>query len=170
MRADDFTERFERLVAAPLAAVGFEPWGRSLWYERDGIGAALKRVELRNLWPFELSLLITHTGLRDTHDRPPGTRPKNPTDYPIAIAPSAASDLLGRRWRYRSNFGRPPSDVMIERRVDRQLTAIATEVARTVPAVSGVLTPARMVDELRRHGEDAWIERRWIEDYERLAG
>ena len=34
------------MVLRPASAVGFEPWGKSLWMEKDGLQVAVLRTEL----------------------------------------------------------------------------------------------------------------------------
>ena len=60
---------FDRLLVEhlvePGSPLGFERWGKSLWYEHpDGMRAGVVRTEGRNLWPFKLTLAIGHAGLR----------------------------------------------------------------------------------------------------------
>jgi hypothetical protein len=47
MDAATFGAYFEELVLPPALDVGFEPWGKSLWMERDGLQVGVLRTELR---------------------------------------------------------------------------------------------------------------------------
>ena len=49
-----------------------------------------------------------------------------------------------------------------------QLREICRALTTTFPAVVDVLTPAVLRKQLARRGEDAWCERRWIEDYDQI--
>ena len=77
MRAADFDALFNRVLVEPLARVGFEPWGKSLWLVDAGLRAAILRTELRSGWPFELTLVIGHDCLRDFDDHLPPPRSRN---------------------------------------------------------------------------------------------
>lgn len=50
--------------------------------------------------------------------------------------------------------------------VAEQLDAIAQALAESFPDMVEHVTPAVMLQQLRRNGESAWCEQRWIADYE----
>jgi hypothetical protein len=83
MDAATFGAYFEELVLPPALDVGFEPWGKSLWMERDGLQVGVLRTELRNTWPFQLTLVVRHDCLRDFEDRVPPPRSRNVSEYPV---------------------------------------------------------------------------------------
>lgn len=165
MDADSFEEGFRLLVAEPALAAGFERWGKGLWFERDGLRAAVLRTELRHQWPFRLTLVAGHDCLRDFDDQRPPPRSRNPSEYPVKIRPSDAASLV-RRYRYTPyNLGRWPSDEMDDRDLEGQLRAIGSALANAAPMLADRLTPRVVLDELLARGEEAWVEQRWIEDY-----
>jgi hypothetical protein len=169
VKAVDFDVLFARYVADPAATVGFERWGTSLWFSRGGLRAALLRTELRGTWPFELTLVLSHDCVRDFEGRAPAPRSRNTSVWPVKLQPSRAEDFL-ERWRYQPwNTGRVPADTMSDRKTDALLDAIGRALTRTFPRVTDVLTPAAMLDQLVRYGEDAWCEQRWIADYRRVV-
>lgn len=168
MDAASFEERFRVLVAEPATTVGFERWGKDLWFERDGLRAAVLRTEPRHQWPFRLTLVVGHNCLRDFDDRRPPPRSREPSEYPVKIRPSDAQSLVRRlrRWRYEPyNLGRSPGDEMDDQHVDRQLEVIGTALVKAAPQLADRLTPRAVLDELTKRGEAAWAEQRWIEDY-----
>jgi hypothetical protein len=172
MDAATFGEYFEELVLAPASDVGFEPWGKSLWMERDGLHVGVLRTELRNSWPFQLTLVVRHDCLRDFKDRMPPPRSHDVSEYPLKAPPSKAK-AIAKRYRYRPyNLGNYPSDVMDvdgdPATVRRTLDTIGRALAEGVPRFAERLTPEALLREIERRGEGAWAEARWIEDYRRV--
>ncbi len=163
--ADAFESLFSQHVAEPARAVGFERWGKRLWFERDGLRAALLRTELRNVWPFELTLVVGHSCLRDFKGRQPAPRSGSPSEYPVKIKPSQ-TERLTTGYRYvPHNLGRPPSDVLGDDTADAQLRQIGAALVEHLPSLSSCLTPQKVLAAIRRDGENAWCEQRWIDDY-----
>lgn len=168
VRAAEFDSLFRTHVVEPLRTVGFERWDSSLWFEDSGLRAAVLRTELRSTWPFKLTLAVGHDCLRDSQDRLPAPRSRNPSDYPIKLEPSAARSLLGR-WRYVPyNLGRFPADELTDGKVADQLLDVRSALADTFPGLLTTVTPDAVLRQLKQHGEGSWCERRWIADYERL--
>lgn len=81
------------------------------------------------------------------------------------MLPSRASDLLDGGSYTPMNLWRYPREAMADAAVADQLEAIASELVRCVPLLPSVLTPDVALALIERDGEDAWCERRWIEDY-----
>lgn len=172
MGASTFERLFVQHLAEPATAVGFERWGKELWLDGPrGMRAAVIRTEARSTWPFELTLVLGHECLRDFEDRVPAPKTRNPSEWPIKIAPSKAADLLKRRWRYEShNLGRWPSDVMDDVAAIDQLQQIGMALTGTFPDVADVITPEAVRQQLAKRGEDAWCELRWVADYDAHLG
>jgi hypothetical protein len=163
---DSFHELFARHLAEPVAAVGFRPWGKSLLLEDGLMRVAVLRTERRSNWPFEYTLAVSHLCLRDRTDRLPPPPSREPTDWPVTAPPSQAV-ALAERFRYESPHGATwPHDRMDERHLERQLTTIADALIAAVPRFAKALAPRVVLDQLKRRHTDAWIELRWIEDYE----
>jgi len=173
MDAATFEGLFVEHVLAPASTVGFERWGKGLFFEDPtGWRAAVVRTEGYNLWPFRLTMVIGHAGLRDFEDVTPAPKRQYPSEWPIKLAPSAAGDLLKRRWRYRPyNTGLHgwPGDTFADDTAARQLQQIGRALGSTFPAVVDALTPSAIRKQIAKRGEDAWCERRWIEDYDKLG-
>ena len=55
---------------------------------------------------------------------------------------------------------------MEDKVVAEQLAAIGDALAASFPDVIEHLTPSSVVQQLRRNGNSAWCEKRWIADYE----
>lgn len=171
MKAAEFDPLFQRLVARPLAEKGFEPWGKSLFFQQDGLRAALMRSELRSTWPFAFTLLVSHDCLRDFDGRMPAPKSRVVNEWPIKMNPLDAPSLLGK-WTYRPyNLNHGPKLEMRDGLVPEQLAEITRSIQATFPAVIPKLTPSVMLAQLREHGDilkdgqQAWCERQWIEDY-----
>jgi hypothetical protein len=165
---DGYHELFLELLAEPVAALGFELWGKSLLLEEGLLRVAVLRTETRNDWPFQYTLMVGHTCLRDWKDRMPAPPSRAPSDWPIKAAPSRARELAGP-FRYEPDLDRPlVHDEMDETRLEEQLTDMADALVAAVPAFPETLHPEIVLRELRRHTTGFWTERRWIEDYERF--
>jgi hypothetical protein len=163
--AQRFGELFERLVAVPVAAVGFERWGKGLRWESEGLRVAVLRTELRNIWPFAFTLVVGHAFLRDFDERCPAPWSRNPSEYPIKARPSEIAQLV-RKFRYEPwNLGRYPQDEMSDRKAESQLERMGEELVRWVPVMPERLTPLVVLEGIRIRGEGAWCEQRWVEDY-----
>ena len=170
MEASRFDGLFVRHVVGPAERAGFARWGKGLWFERQGLRAALLRTELRYIWPFAFTLVVGHDCLRDFDDRLPAPRSRNPSEWPVKLRPSLARDLVDG-WTYLPwNTGRWPADTMEDKVVAEQLAAIGDALAASFPEVIEHLTPAAVVQQLRRNGDSAWCERRWIADYVAAEG
>ena len=166
VRAADFDLLFDSLVVEPTASAGFQRWGSGLWFEVGGLRAALLRTELRHTWPFAFTLVVGHTCLRNFVGQT-SARSRNVSEWPIKVRPSQAPELATAGWRYRPyNLGRYPQDRMTAGEVQSQLAAIERGLSATFPAIVDQLTHTLMVEQLKRNGEQAWCEMRWIEDYE----
>jgi hypothetical protein len=170
--AATFNGWFDELVVRPTQQVGLEPWGKSLWMERDGLQVALIRTGRPAIWPYSLTLIARHVCLRDFDDRMPPPRSRNASEYPVKVAPSQAKSLV-KRYRYKPyNLGKFPDDLMDpwgdERKVRRLLEKIGRTLADVVPVLPDCLTPEVVLREIERHGEGAWVEARWIEDYRKF--
>jgi hypothetical protein len=133
--------------------------------ERDGLRVAVLRTERYHMWPFSFTLVAGHDCLRDFDDRRPPPRSRNPSEYPVKAKPSDAKRLL-KRYRYEPhNLGRWPADEMDDRHLPRQLSRIGGALQEAGPLLHRRLTPEVVLRELERHGEGAWAEARWMEDY-----
>lgn len=163
-----YHERFLELLAGPVEALGFEPWGKSLLLEEGLLRVAVLRTETRNDWPFRYTLLVGHTCLRDWKDRLPAPPSREPSDWPIKAAPSQARELAGP-FRYEPDLVSSwPHDEMDETRLEQQFTDMADALLAAVPAFPETLHPEIVLQELRRATTGFWTEQRWIEDYERF--
>jgi hypothetical protein len=63
------------------------------------------------------------------------------------------------------NLGHWPADEMDDRQVRRQLSRIGEALRKAGPLLPERLSPQVVLRALERHGEGAWAEARWIEDY-----
>lgn len=165
MDATTFSEHVEQLVVEPARRGGFEPCGKGLWMQRDGLRVAVLRTELRYIWPFQFTLVAGHDCWRDFDDRCPPPRSRNPSQYPVETRPSDARRLL-KGYRYsRTTVGRWPADEMNDRHLRRQLSQIGGALEEVGPLLPRCLTAEIVLRELERKGEGVWAEARWIEDY-----
>ena len=171
MRSDEFNALFASLVTEPLAGVGFERWGKSLWFAGGGLRAAVLRTEQRNAWPFHLTLVVGHDCLRDFDDRLPAPRSRNVSEWPVKWQPSQSAQLGTERWRYTPwNLGSYPYDAVADDSAEEQLRAIASTILQVAPELPVSVSAEQVLERLRDQPQLAWCERRWIEDYERHLG
>ncbi len=171
MRSEEFGALFGPLVVEPLVEVGFEPWGKSLWFTADGLRAALLRTDRRYVWPFQLTLVVGHDCLRDFEERLPAPRSRNVSEWPVKWQPSQATQLGTARWRYTPwNLGTYPQDTMVDGTVAEQLREIANALIEAMPRLLVSVSPEQVLRRLHGQQSPAWCERRWIDDYERHLG
>jgi hypothetical protein len=165
MKAAEFEMLFDEHVATPAASVGFERWGKDLWFERDGVRAALLRTELRYIWPFEFTLVIGHSCLRDFDDSLPAPRSRDVSEYPIKLRPSDAVGLRHGLQYKPWNLGKYPQEMMQDGIVEEQLMRIGRVLVDSAPRFVCDVASEVVLAALLRDGEGAWCEQRWIEDY-----
>lgn len=164
VRAGEFDGLYDEHVRRPATAVGWEPWGKSrLRIAYGPVRAALVRTELRHTWPFELTFLASHECIRDFKDVRGGF-PSEPSEWVVKANPGELSQMT-KRWRYSPhNLGHVPALQMSDRNAAKQLRVVGADLVAITPVLEEVFESTRLLDELRRHGENAWCEQRWIED------
>jgi hypothetical protein len=169
MDAASFAALFDEFVAGPAGTVGYEPWGKNLWFEDGDLCAALLRTERRYNWPFAFTFAIGHTFLRTFLDDTPLRRSHNVPEYPLTLQPSEARRFVDRPVYEPANLLSWPRETMRDGAVEQQLEAIGRALVSVTPRLATRFTPAVMLALLESEGENAWAERRWIEDYRRAA-
>ena len=103
-------------------------------------------------------------------DELPTEPPTNPVEYPIRVRPSRVDTLLSVDWQYSPVMGQGgPTDsiaypMMTTDECRAALAPIGSALAEVLPQLSHHLSVARMLESIRKHGSNAWIEQRWIAD------
>jgi hypothetical protein len=171
MNADEFAAIFDTEVRDPLAATGFRSSSKNLFLT-DGFGClSLIRLGGRLAAPGGIShiLCFRHTFLRTLEETTPRGFVSEVFAYPykLLLADFAPTTKLPRYRPSNLNFDYDRSEfdgVSAATLRDRLRELRSTILERAVPWACS-LSPRLAADEIRRHGEDAWIERIWLRDY-----
>lgn len=175
MKADEFNALFDTHFAQPLISVGFEYIGKghSLRLTDDTRQLLILRAGGRMAMPgmMRTTICFRHTFLRPIASDDPYSGSIYVEDCPRKLT---LADFGG--WRkpapkYRPmNLGNWPRDDFPY--ADRNAEDVAQRLEHTLEKVRSRIVPwatsrtaREELDQIRRYGEDAWCERRWIEDY-----
>jgi hypothetical protein len=174
MNKEAFDALFEERVAGRLSRLGFVPKGKTLAFFDGRLVLALFRLGGRMSTPGSIShiLCFRHSILRDRSETIPTGFPKEVFDYPYKLKPleDGRGKLIYRpqnmNYQYeRLHWGHADEDSVLQK-LDRIADHIEVHFlpwAMTIPM-------AQAKSEIERHGENAWCERMWVEDYaEQLA-
>lgn len=177
MSLDEFNELFLQIAEQPLRHCGFVRHKNTRTLMRTVESAQLSLIRLggRLSRPGCIShtLCFRHTFLRPINTDEPVASSLEPSDYPFKLelnefATANPDDLryrpmnLGNWPRDRIEFNETESDAVrgrLERLVDRLAGVV-------VPWVDS-MSPEAAADQIATYGEDAWCERRWLEDYDK---
>lgn len=175
MRLDEFNELFLQFAEEPLRHCGFVRHKNTRTLMRTVESAQLSLIRLggRLSRPgcITHTLCFRHTFLRPIESDEPVATSLEPNDYPFKLelskfASANPDDLryrpmnLGNWPRDRIEFGESEPGVVqgeLERFVDQLTTLVVPWVASMSPEVAA--------HQIATFGEDAWCERRWLEDY-----
>ena len=173
MDAKEFNQQYQSILGEPLAKIGFQAHGQSLFCIKDETVFALLRRSRKGsgfLRETHFVVCIRHSFLR-TLEKEPVERPlTEPNEYPFKFRVSELSRELQREWHYYPcNLGHWKYDTISFGDLGDAtslLTRMRDQVVEYGMAWMARLTPAIALAQLMRHGEDAYCERIWIEDYE----
>jgi hypothetical protein len=170
MERDAFDGAFQRLVVDALARAGFRSMGKTVHFGTPELTVALIRLGGRVALPGSAAhvLCFRHTFLRGVQDDAPNLT--TPSDYVFKFRPSVLQASPPETWHYRpQNLGfdyeRIAYRELRPEQAERMLIELARFLSDTFLPWARDMSPERVVSQLRAHGEDAWCERRWIEDY-----
>ncbi len=170
MERDEFDDAFQRLVVDALAGAGFRSKGKTVYFATPEVTVALIRLGGRMALPGSAAhvLCFRHTFLRGVQDDAPNLT--TPSDYVFKFLPSVLLGSPPDTWRYRPqnlgfDYDRLEYDALTPERAEAALVELASFLRNAFLPWAREMSPDRVVSQLRAHGEDAWCERRWIEDY-----
>jgi hypothetical protein len=173
MEKAEFEQLFDARVAAPLAALGFRPVGRSLHARIGDAEIALIRLGGRRSRAGEIVhvLCVRKTWMRTRERVVPDGFVREPFDYPYKLLPSR----LDRGTIFRSPFRYTPQNLNYDydqqefanaapAEVCEELDELRSVIAERVVPWATELSARSLLRALRWRGQNAWIERLWIED------
>ena len=173
MDANQFNIQYEHSLVRPLREVGFRVHGQSLSYTKNQTVLAMLRLQMKfsSLTQSTRFLLcIRHEFLR-TLERHSATKfLTNPSEYPFKLPVSALSQETLNTWHYEPiNLGPRNYDTLAFGELN-DTSAILAEMAENIInsglAWMAYLSPAEALSQIKKHGESAYAEKGWIEDYE----
>jgi len=173
MDAKEFNRQYENLLVEPLRNIGFQNHGQSLSYTRDQTVLALLRFQMKFSGLSQRAhflLCVRHVFLRTLENEPATKFLFEANEYPFKLAISKLSQNMLESWHYEPiNLGpREYDTVLFGELTDSSaiLSAMREKITNSGLAWMEYLTPAESLKQVRRHGEDAYCEKLWIEDYE----
>jgi hypothetical protein len=173
MDAKEFNRQYEHLVVGPLRNIGFQTNGQSLSYTKDQTVLALLRFQMKFSGPTQRThflLCVRHVFLRTLEKEPATKFLSGPNEYPFKLPVSKLSNGMLETWHYKPiNLGpRDYDTVLFGELADASaiLSSMREKVTNSGVAWMEYLTPAEAFRQVKTHGEDAYCERIWMEDYE----
>jgi hypothetical protein len=172
MNADQFASIFDAEVREPLAKAGFRSSNKSLFFYTETFGClSLIRLGGRFTRPGQIAhvLCFRHLFLRQLDETVPRGFCSETFAYPYKLrltdfaAGAEPPRYHPRNLRY--DWDRLPFDGVALPRLRKELQQLCTLLLERALPWARSMTPGRAADEMRLHGEDAWIERIWLADY-----
>ena len=174
MNKEAFDALFEERVARRLARVGFVSKGMSLAFCDESIVLSLFRLGGRMINPGSISYILCfrHSILRDRSEKVPTRFPDEVFDYPYKFRPleDGREQPIYRPQNLNYQYELLHWENVKEDTVSAKLDRITEHVEVHFLPWARTISLAQAKSEIERHGENAWCERMWIEDYsEHLA-
>lgn len=173
MDAKEFNRQYEDLLVEPLRNIGFRTNGQSLSYTEDQTVLALLRFQMKFSGLTQRThflLCVRHVFLRTLEKQLATKFLSDASEYPFKLPVSRLSQNMLESWHYQPiNLGpREYDTVLFGELTDASaiLSAMREKITNSGLAWMEHLTPAESLKQVRRHGEGAYCEKIWIEDYE----
>jgi hypothetical protein len=169
MTTQEFNELFEIEVVAPLLEVGFKSRGKLLFWKDEVSCLSLIRMGGRFLCPNAITHVccFRHNFLRELNEQIPNPVSTEVFAYPFKFLPLETSAIpeyhpMNLSFETESiDFSGSASNVA------ERLVSLRVQMIHNHLPSAKLRTPELALEQIRRDGENAWIERLWIEDYER---
>ncbi len=173
MTPECFQEHWTELIEKPLLSRGFKASGKTLYTENNECTLALIRLGGRKSSPGTIchTFCFRHSFLRNLNKEFPKKFEKEVFAYPIKFEPSKISSIGKEGWRYiPTNLNYPTERIDFSKKKENHLIAELKQLQSDLLEACGflpkILKSEVMEYQIRENGEDAWIERIWLEDYE----
>ena len=175
MDAKEFNRQYEDFLVAPLRSIGFRTYGQSLSYTKDRTVLSLLRFQMKFsglTHRTHFLLCVRHDFLRTLEKTPAAKFLYEASEYPFKLPVSKLSQDMLKAWHYQPiNLGpREYDTVLFGELTDASaiLSGMTEKITDSGLGWMESLTPAEALKQVRRHGEDAYCEKIWIEDYEKF--
>lgn len=176
MNREELEDIFEAEVVAPLEKLGFVARGRSLY-----LGSGIRQVGLIRLsgrlqrqGAVNHVIVFRHAFLRELKRLTvPARQPTLREDYPWIADAEGLPTARPADWVFApARLMHPPSEPyeFESRRAEDVREHLALLTKRITDAYlpwTETVTPERAREEMRRHAEEFWAARQWLEDYDR---
>jgi len=173
MDAKEFNRQYEDLLVEPMRKIGFQNHGQSLSYTKDQTVLALLRFQMKSSGLTQRThflLCVRHVFLRTLEKEPASKFLFEASEYPFKLPVSELSRSMLENWHYEPiNLGPRKYDTLLFGELTDSsaiLFAMREKIANSGLAWMEYLTPAESLKQVRTHGENAYCEKIWIEDYE----
>jgi len=172
MNKVNFEEMFENALADDLVEMGFKSYGRSLSYSEEKNNISLIRLGGRKAAPGQISHLLCfrHTFLPNLNDYVPTKFESEVFSYPIKLKPSSLAKNEEFSLRYcpqNLNYRYESFDFLIAS--DEEVEHYLQDVNRSIRKLLDWCSESRvkwLENQIKKNGENAWVERMWLESYE----
>lgn len=172
MNANEFNRQYEDFLGRPLKNFGFQTHGHSLSYTRHHTVLALLRLQHKFSGLTQTThflLCVRHTFLRTLEKEPAVKFLREPSEYPFKLPISRLHTEMLRTWHYQPvNLGPREYDSVAFGGLNDASTILSGMREKILgPGLAWIafLNPLEALTQIKQHGEDAYCERIWIEDY-----
>jgi hypothetical protein len=173
MNRAEFNAAFESEFLNQLKPAGFAVSGKHVFYRDEVNMTSLIRLggKYALLPSVTWVLCFRHTFLRNNKDVQIPKGVGDVFDYPFKFCPEALIRIPSSKWSYMPrnlNYDREEfafekeSNVQVAKRLNKLADFLVSEFLPW----TRTMTPDRARKEIIQHGEQAWIEKIWLEDYD----
>jgi hypothetical protein len=164
---------FENEFLSRLKSMGFAVSGKHVFLRENLNMTALVRLggKYQLTSPISWVLCFRHTFLRATRDLRILTGVGDVFDYPFKFGPERLMTIPKTMWFYvPRNLHYDHEDFapqeQSQAKVSQRLVKLADFLVSEFIPWTRKMTPERVEKEILKNGEQAWIEKVWLEDYE----
>lgn len=178
MTIEEYTELFDALIAAPLSEFGFLAKGKSVYFKDDRITVVLMRVSGRTIpgiaeyiLCFRHNILGFHMNEEEKINKFSSYFNNYPYKYdPFSITTSRKISLQKNLNYTTRNLRAPIGEIIynpaIKEKVAKELTSVCQFIRDHFFPFCKSITYKEVVEQIKKYGENAWIEQQWLKDYE----
>lgn len=171
MKKEEFEALFDDIVKKSLLEMGFKEHGKSLYLISGENMISLIRLggRMSSAGCISHVLCFRHTFLPNTDEKIPVGFESGVSSYPLKLKPTQVKGIFGRKIRYKSkNLSYEKEQFCFENEDRKVVFKYLNKI------LSGIITlvdwashnhPEILEKEIKKYGEDAWIEKLWLDAY-----
>ena len=172
MDKQQFEKLFDAIIVSPLESSGFERKGKSVYLVQSDIAISLMRLGGRMaIWGgISQILCFRHSFLSTLYEESNFGFESEVFSYPVKLKPLDVKHSLRRSIKYRPTNSRLKGEEFVfDDKSEKQVLKYLSRVLKSVNTVHGWaqrIEPDQLSSEIKKFGESAWIENRWLDSYE----